>query len=166
MRATRIRLNGSFHTQEPRGTLRSTAGSLPAHAALATAPCGAAGTLDPRSRVRRPSSRNDAGTLSITGFGGRLRGTHPCGSLSDSMFSAVETVLLWCPRCARSGTSDREIIDAPDVIAEYVAPSLRVAHLVPKLLQLLDVISGVIWMWEVGCPEEAIAAAKIDHRGQ
>jgi len=71
-----------------------------------------------------------------------------------------------CYRCAGSGTSDREIIDAPDVIAEYVAPSLRVAHLVPKLLQLLDVISGVIWMWEVGCPEEAIAAAKIDHRGQ
>ena len=61
-------------TQKRRGTLRSTAGSLPAHAALATARCEAAGTLDPRPRGRRQSSRDDAGTLSITGFGGRLRG--------------------------------------------------------------------------------------------
>jgi len=62
--------------------------------------------------------------------------------------------------------SDRKVIDAPYVIAEHVAPSLRVAHLVPKLLDRLDITTGVVGMREVGRPEEAIAAAEIDHRGQ
>ena len=66
-------------------------------------------------------------------------------------------------RCEKS---NRKIVNAPHVVTQHVATPLRVADLVAELLDFLDVISGVVGMREVGGPEEAIAAAQIDHRGQ
>src|ERR1700720_783441 len=69
-------------------------------------------------------------------------------------------------RMADTEESDREVVHAPDVVAEDVAPTQRVADLVPEFLDRLDIASGVVGMRKVGRPEEAIAAAEIDHRGQ
>jgi hypothetical protein len=52
-----------------------------------------------------------------------------------------------------------KIVEVPNVIAEHVAPRLGVPYLVADLLRLLDIISSVVGMREISCPEEAIAFA-------
>jgi hypothetical protein len=56
-------------------------------------------------------------------------------------------------------------VDTPDVVAEDVA-TLGFWHLFHHLLQLLDVVAGVVGMRKVRSPHEAVAPAKVDHRGQ
>jgi hypothetical protein len=57
-------------TQKRGGTLRSTAGSLLAHAALVTAQCEAAMTMYPRLRRRRGHGEMTRELRASMGFGG------------------------------------------------------------------------------------------------
>ena len=88
---------------------------------------------------------------------------------ATDLLTTVEDLARWDENfySAKVGLKSRAAKDlASTLSAEYVAPALRVAYLVPKLLPLLDIICCVIGMCEVGCPQEPIAAAEIDRRGQ
>ena len=92
----------------------------------------------------------------------------PCGrSLSTDKlcdeFAPDDLGLLAFPQLESCEESDRKVVDAPNVVAEHVTPALRVAQLVPELLQFLDIVSGVVRMRKIGRPEEAIAAAELNH---
>src|SRR5712691_6588241 len=57
------------------------------------------------------------------------------------------------------------VVYAHHVLAQYLR-ACRFRQLVRQLFELLHVISGMVGMREVGCPEELVRSAQLHHRGQ
>jgi hypothetical protein len=56
------------------------------------------------------------------------------------------------------------MVNAPYIIAEDVPAILVIRNLASEFLDRLYMTCGMVRMWEIRRPEEAIAAAQLHHR--